>query len=60
MIKYYAIKWDLTKQRVAGKNGVLCEALCCDKLSLCNGVTHPSIECLEKATWEGPDCNSQR
>ena len=23
-----------------------------------NGVTHPSIECVEEATLEGPDCNS--
>ena len=23
-----------------------------------NGATHPSIECIEEATWEGPDCNS--
>ena len=23
-----------------------------------NGVTHPSIECVEEATWEGPDYNS--
>ena len=26
----------------------------------CNGVTHPSIEHVEKVTQEGPDCNSQR
>ena len=23
-----------------------------------NGVTHPSIECIQEATQEGPDCNS--
>ena len=23
-----------------------------------NGITHPSIECVEEATQEGPDCNS--
>ena len=22
------------------------------------GITHPSIECVEEATQEGPDCNS--
>ena len=27
-------------------------------ITLCNGVTHPSTECVEEATWEGPDCNS--
>ena len=29
-------------------------------LQLYKGVTHPSIGCVEEATWEGPDCNSQR
>ena len=29
-------------------------------IQLYNGVTHPSIEYIEEATWEGPDCNSQR
>ena len=27
-------------------------------VKLYDGVTHPSIECAEDATWEGPDCNS--
>ena len=26
-------------------------------ITLCNGVTHPSIKCAEEATQEGPDCN---
>ena len=29
-------------------------------LQLYIGVTHPSTQCTEEATWEGPDCNSQR
>ena len=42
------------------KGALWCEALCYDEKNLYNCVTHPSIECVEEATKEGPDCNSQR
>ena len=29
-------------------------------IQLYNGVTHPSIKCVEEATWEGLDCNSPK
>ena len=51
----------LDKQRVAGKRE-LYDAMpfVVIKDIIYNGVTHPSIEYIEKTTWERPDCNSQR
>ena len=51
---------SLDRHRVAGKGELYDMKPFILIIKICEGVTHTSIECLEEATWKGPDWDSQR